>query len=144
MVALGIAGLVAGAELVVRAAVEIACDLGVSELLIGMTVVAVGTSLPELAAAAAAARRGESDLVLGNIIGSNTFNVLFILGTTAVVAPVRVADRAVGNELPVMVGFSAALYLVVLNGLRVYRWEGVGLLAAYAGFVNWQVAAAGK
>jgi cation:H+ antiporter len=139
LIVVGLAGLVGGAQLMVDSAVAIARTLGVSEWLIGLTVVAVGTSLPEIAAAVAAAWRGESDLVLGNIAGSNLFNILLILGMTVAVQPMTLADQAVYRELPVMVGFSLLLFAVVANGLRVHRWEGALLLTAYVGVVTWQV-----
>ena len=140
LVVVGLCGLVGGAHLMVTAAVALARDLGVSEWLIGLTVVAIGTSLPEMAAAVAGARRGEADIVLGNIAGSNLFNVLLILGVTAAVQPMGVPATALKVELPVMTGFAVLLMLVVANGLRVHRWEGAVLLAAYAGFIAWQVA----
>jgi cation:H+ antiporter len=143
LVVVGLAALVGGAQLMVNSAAAIARHLGVSEWLIGLTVVAVGTSLPEVAAAVAAAWRGEPDLVLGNVAGSNLFNILLILGTTVAVRPMGLSDRAVTGELPVMVLFSVLMLAVVANGLRVHRWEGAILLAAYAGFVTWQVLAAG-
>ena len=139
LVGVGLAALVGGAHLMVTAAVNVARALGVSEWLIGLTVVAVGTSLPEMAAAVAGAVRGEADIVLGNVAGSNLFNVLLILGVTAAVQPMGVPATALKVELPVMTGFAVLLMLVVANGLRVHRWEGGLLLAAYAGFVAWQV-----
>lgn len=142
LVAVGLCGLVGGAHLMVTAAVELARHLGVSEWMIGLTVVAVGTSLPELSVSVAGALRGEADIVLGNVAGSNLFNVLLILGATAVVQPMGVPATARTVELPVMTGFAVLLMLVVANGLRVHRWEGVLLLAAYVGFVAWQVAGA--
>jgi cation:H+ antiporter len=141
LAAFGIAGLVGGAHLVVEAAVEIAKSLGVGEWLIGLTVVAIGTSLPEVAAAVAAASKGESDLVLGNVVGSNLFNVLLILGTTVAVQPIGVPDDAIRAEIPAMVGFSLLLLAVVGHGMKIHRWEGAILLTAYAGFIAWQVAA---
>ncbi len=139
LVVVGMAGLIGGAHLMVDAAVAIARSLGVSEWLIGLTVVAIGTSLPEVAAGVAAAYRGESDLVLGNVAGSNLFNILLILGTTVTVQPIYLSDRVVMNEIPVMVMFSLLLLATLANGLTVHRWEGAILLAAYAGFVTWQV-----
>jgi cation:H+ antiporter len=137
--ALGLVGLVGGAEMMVRGAVEIARHFGASELMIGLTVVAIGTSLPELASTVAAAVRGQSDLALGNVLGSNIFNVLLILGTTGMVSPLRVSDGILLQELPVMALFAALLFPCLANGLRVSRWEGGVLLAAYTGFVAWQV-----
>jgi cation:H+ antiporter len=141
LVVVGLCGLVGGAHLMVTAAVELARALGVSEWLIGLTVVAVGTSLPELAAAVAGAVRGEADLVLGNVAGSNLFNIFLILGATVAVRPMDVPATARTVELPAMAGFAVLMMLVVANGMRVRRWEGGLLLAAYAGFVAWQVAA---
>lgn len=144
LVVIGLAGLIWGADLMVEAAVKIARLLGVSDWVIGLTVVAVGTSLPELAATAAAAIRGDSDIALGNILGSNLFNVLLILGTTVVVHPIRVDDAILTREIPVMVGFAVLLVPIVGYKLRVHRWEGAILLAAYVVFLAWQVFEAGK
>lgn len=140
LVAAGLAALVGGAHLMVTAAVELARAAGVSEWVIGLTVVAVGTSLPELAAAVAGAVRGEADLVLGNIAGSNLFNVLLILGLTAALQPMGVPPEALRVDLPVMLGFAVLLFAVVANGLRVHRWEGAVLLVAYGAFAAWQAA----
>jgi cation:H+ antiporter len=142
LVLVGLAGLLGGAHLMVISAVELAKAAGVSEWVIGLTVVAVGTSLPEVAATVAAAYRGESDIALGNIAGSNLFNILLILGTTAAVSPMGVPDAALSREFPAMVAFALLLLVVVANGMVVRRWEGAVLLAAYAGFVTWQVRAA--
>ena len=142
LVAVGLGGLIGGADLMVVAAVEIATAFGVSPWLIGLTVVAVGTSLPELAATGAAAWRGEADIALGNVLGSNLFNILLVLGTTVVVSPMRLGDSVLFRELPAMVLFAVLLVAVVANGLTVYRWEGAVLLAAYAGFIAWQVVGA--
>ena len=140
LVVLGLAGLIGGAHLMVESAVELARSLGVSEWLIGLTVVAVGTSLPELAASVAGAYRGEADIVLGNVAGSNLFNVLLILGVTAAVKPMGVPPEALTLEIPVMVGFAVLFLAVIANGLRVTRREGALLLACYAGFIAYQVA----
>jgi cation:H+ antiporter len=140
LVVVGLCGLVGGAHLMVTAAVNLARAVGVSEWLIGLTVVAIGTSLPEMAAAVVGAVRGEADIVLGNVAGSNLFNLLLILGATATIQPMAVPPSALTVELPVMTGFAVLMMLVVANGLRVRRWEGALLLAAYAGFVVWQIA----
>jgi cation:H+ antiporter len=142
LVVIGMVGLIGGAHLMVTAAVSMAKALGVSEWLIGLTIVAVGTSLPEVAATAAAAFRGESDIALGNVVGSNLFNILLILGTTVLVKPMGVSDAAINREIPVMIGFAVLMIVVAANGMVVRRWEGVLLLAAYAAFLTWQVAAA--
>ncbi|MBM3981410.1 MAG: calcium/sodium antiporter [Planctomycetes bacterium] len=139
LVLVGLCALVAGAHLMVSAAVDLARRFGVSEWLIGLTVVAVGTSLPELAAGVAGALRGEADLVLGNVAGSNLFNVLLILGVTATIQPMPVPPSALALELPVMTAFAVLMLLFVAWGLRVRRWEGAALVAAYLAFVAWQV-----
>ncbi|MEO2091223.1 MAG: sodium:calcium antiporter, partial [Gemmataceae bacterium] len=123
----------------VRAAVAAATEWGVSQTLIGLTIVAVGTSLPELASSVAAAARGQSDIAVGNVVGSNLFNLLLILGATATVTPLPVDAGVLRFDLPAMAGFAVLLLLVLVNGLRVYRWEGALLLLAYVGFIGWAV-----
>lgn len=135
----GLAGLVGGAELMVDSASKVAARLGISPLVIGLTIVAVGTSLPELAASLAAARKGESDIALGNVIGSNIFNVVMVLATTACVIPLPVSSEVTQVQLPVMLGFSLVLMPILLRGLNVQRWEGGILLAAYSAFIAWEV-----
>jgi cation:H+ antiporter len=137
--ALGLGGLVGGAQLMVDSAVHLAESWGMSKALIGLTIVAVGTSLPELASTVAAAYRGQSDIAVGNVVGSNLFNLLLILGVTSAVCPLPVDAGMMTFDLPVMVGFAVLLLLVLLNGLRVYRWEGAVLLLAYAGVTAWAV-----
>ena len=135
----GLVGLVGGAELMVRSAVAIATAWGVSELVIGLTVVAIGTSLPELASSVAAAVRGHADIAVGNVIGSNIFNIVLILGVTTQVAPLPVPADLLALDIPAMVGFSLLFLAVLANGLVIRRWEGGLLLAAFVGFVIWQV-----
>ena len=136
LILLGLAGLVWGADLCVAAAVNLARVLGMSELLIGLTIVAIGTSLPELAAAVAAAARGHSDIALGNVIGSGIYNILFILGVTASVAAVPTAGATLlWLDLPVMIGFALVLVPMILWGQKITRAHGVLLLLAYAAYV---------
>lgn len=139
MVVVGLAGLVGGGHLTVSAAVGLAKAAGVSDWVIGLTVVAVGTSLPEVAAAVVAAYRGESDIALGNVAGSNLFNLLLILGVTVLVHPMKVSDGIILYDIPLMVLFAGLMLAVVANGMVVHRYEGVVLLVAYVGFVVWQV-----
>lgn len=139
MLLIGLVGLVAGAELMVETAVGVATQLDVSPLIIGVTIVAIGTSLPELAATLAAAYRGQSDIAIGNVVGSNMFNILLIIGTTGTIIPLDVHPEAVYREFPVMVGFMVLSLLVIVKGLRVQRWEGFLLLALYIGFLYWQI-----
>jgi len=137
-VTFGILTLTFGARWLVNGGREIALIWGVSERIIGLTVVALGTSLPELVSALVAAIRQEADLVLGNLIGSSIFNVLAILGLTALVRPIEVAIRPVSLDLLVMTGVGAVAYLLLATGRRLQRWEGgvlLGLFLAYMAYL---------
>ncbi|MBB5830723.1 calcium/sodium antiporter [Brachybacterium aquaticum] len=139
-VLLGVALLVAGATLLVEGAVNIATTLGVSSLVVGLTVVAVGTSLPELATSIIAVRRGERDLAVGNVVGSNIFNIGVVLGLTAVISleGIPVSGAAVAFDIPVMLAAAVALLPIAFTGFAVARWEGglfVVLYAAYTGYL---------
>jgi cation:H+ antiporter len=139
LVVAGLAGLVLGAQLMVYSAVEAAKLLGVSELLIGLTIVAIGTSLPELATSAVAARRGDADIVVGNVIGSNIFNMLLILAVVAIIEPVPVAAQSLSVDLPVMIAFAVALVPIMLRGMVITRSEGILLTTGMAAFLAWQI-----
>lgn len=130
----GFVGVLAGAEGLVRGATGLARGWGVSEAVIGLTIVAVGTSLPELATSAMAAWKGRSDVALGNILGSNIFNLLGILGVTGLVAPMVVGPRFAQVDLPVMVG-AIVLFLALALGGAVGRAAGATLLAAYGAYL---------
>jgi cation:H+ antiporter len=134
----GLGTLIVGAWLLVAGATGIARGLGVSETLIGLTIVAIGTSLPELATSVIAARRGEAGLALGNILGSNVFNILAILGLTAVIVPIPVPSDLSLVDLALVAG-TAALLLVALATGRIGRGMGVLFLAVYAGYTGWLV-----
>lgn len=134
-VALGLVGLMLGAKYLVDGAVIMARDFGVSEAFIGLTIVAVGTSLPELATSLVAALRKQSDIALGNIIGSNIFNILGILGVTAAITPIAAAPRFAQFDLPVMVGVSIVFALVLWRGGRIGHVAGLLCLAAYAVYI---------
>lgn len=123
-----------GAELLVRGASQLARDLGVSAAFIGLVVVSVGTSLPELATAVAAARRGSTDLVLGNVLGSNLFNSLAVAGIAGLVGP-GVIDPTFHRALAVMLVAGVIAGVLVYTGRRLERWEGVLLLLLFAVFV---------
>ncbi|MFD6952144.1 MULTISPECIES: calcium/sodium antiporter [unclassified Nocardiopsis] len=140
-VVLGTALLVMGARLLVYAAGTIAAALGVSDLLIGLTVVAVGTSLPELVTCVVAVVRGERDMAVGNVVGSNVFNIGAVLGLTAVVAPegIAVAPAALRFDLPIMVAVALVLLPVALTRLSVARWEGALLVGFYAAYISYLV-----
>jgi cation:H+ antiporter len=135
LVAVGIVLLILGAKALVAGAVGVARGLGVSERVIGLTVVAVGTSLPELASSLVAARHREGDIVLGNLVGSNIFNILCILGVTAVAHPFSIHPQGVWTDLAVMLGLSFLTWPILATGLRVDRREGALLLAAYGGYL---------
>ncbi|MDQ3605722.1 MAG: calcium/sodium antiporter [Gemmatimonadota bacterium] len=134
---LGLGFLVAGAELLVRGAARLAAAFGISSLVIGLTVVAFGTSAPELAVSVQSAFAGQADLALGNVVGSNIFNVLFILGVSALVTPLVVSRQLVRLDVPVMIGVSLLLPVLALDG-RIGRLEGALLFAGilvYTGFL---------
>ncbi|MEQ9200142.1 MAG: calcium/sodium antiporter [Rhodospirillales bacterium] len=141
-VVIGLILLIASSRLLVWGAVEIASSLGVSDLLIGLTIVAVGTSLPELAASLSAARKGQPDLALGNILGSNLFNTLAVVGIAGVIAPTPVPQEILHRDL-LVVGLLTAALLVVSFGFRgagiINRFEGTLLLASYIGYTAWLV-----
>lgn len=132
----GLATLIAGAWLLVEGASGIARAIGISETVIGLTVVAVGTSLPELATSIIAARRGEAGLALGNILGSNVFNILAILGLTAVIVPIPVPEALSMVDLALVAG-SVALLLLCLAIGRIGRGAGAGFLAVYGVYIGW-------
>jgi len=134
-VVLGAVLLVGGAKALVLGGVEIARALDVSERVIGLTMVAVGTSLPELASSLAAARRGESDMVLGNVVGSNVFNVLCILGVTATTMPMVVDGAGARTDLLAMLALSLLVPLLLWKGRNMGRREGAGLLILWAGYL---------
>ena len=137
LVLLGIVGLGVGAELMVRGAVMIATLLGVSELVIGLTVVALGTSLPELAASMMSASKGQMDMSVGNVIGSNIFNVLFVLGLCPMIRPLQIEPRILRIDFPVMLLFFFFLILLLSLAqprLTLGRWRGLLLLSGYGIF----------
>jgi cation:H+ antiporter len=134
-VAVGLAALMLGARFLVDGAVLLARQFGVSEAFIGLTIVAVGTSLPELATSIVAAFRRQSEIALGNIVGSNIFNILGILGLTAVVTPVTAASRFASFDVPVMIAVSLVFALLLWFSRQIGRLPGVALLAGYAGYV---------
>lgn len=131
----GLVVLVAGAELTVRGAVSIARELNVSELAIGISLVAVGTSLPELATSVVASLRKQNDIAIGTIVGSNIFNLLLILGATALIQPITVNQRALEFDIFVMLAFSFALVPLTLTAGRISRLEAGLLLVGYAVFL---------
>ena len=133
-------GLVVGGELIVQSAVDIATRCGVSEAIIGLTIVALGTSLPELATSVIAAFKKNSDIALGNVIGSNIFNVFFVLGTSATIRPLPAYE---GIELDAIIAASGSVIVwmaVKTNKERkVQRWAGLLLLLIYGGYLTYRL-----
>jgi cation:H+ antiporter len=138
-IAIGLVALVVGAEFAVAGAVRVARGLGVGERVIGLTVVAMGTSLPELATSIVATRRGEPEIALGNVVGSNIFNLLGILGITAAIFAVPVHARAMAMDNWVMLAFTVLLFPMMLQGRRVTRANAVVLLAAFVAYLSYVV-----
>jgi cation:H+ antiporter len=140
LVVAGFVALVAGSQMLVGGATDIAEELGVSDLVIGLTVVAIGTSLPELATSVMAAFRGQRDIAVGNVVGSNLFNLLSVLGLTAIVSgDVAVSDAALRLDVPVMLAATIVLVPIFWNGFVIRRWEGFVLLAFYVVYVAFLV-----
>lgn len=127
---IGLFGLIYGSDLLVKNAVIIAERLGMSEALIGLTIVAAGTSMPELATSVVAAMKKRSDIAIGNVVGSNIFNVLLILGVSALVYPINTPDINILDSLFV-VGIGLVLWLFMKMSSRIFRWEGFSLIAIY-------------
>ena len=137
----GLVLLVTGSNFLVEGAVSLARALGLSELVIGLTVIAVGTSLPELATSILAAIRGERDIAVGNIVGSNIFNLLCVLGLASLVSPsaIPVAANALAFDFPVMIAVALACLPIFFTGYRINRWEGLLFLAYYLAYTAYLV-----
>jgi cation:H+ antiporter len=142
LVAITIVGmifLVAGGKLLVEGAVRVASDLGMSERLVGLTIVAIGTSLPELAASLVAALRGHADLAVGNVVGSNLFNILLILGAAGTTRPLLLDLPTVAFDLVAVGIMTLASAFMMRRQRHLTRTEGVLLLAGYVGFIGWLI-----
>jgi cation:H+ antiporter len=139
LIAGGLAALVLGADWLVAAASEIARAAGVSELVIGLTVIAAGTSLPEVATSVVAAMRGERDIAVGNVVGSNIFNIFAVLGASAALSPsgVAVEAAALTVDIPVMIAAAVACLPIFFTEGRIDRWEGALFLVGYAAYTVW-------
>lgn len=135
----GLAMLVLGADWLVEGAVTLARSFGISELVIGLTVIAVGTSLPEVATSIVAALRGERDIAVGNVVGSNIFNIMAVLGLAAIVAPEGIPVRAAVQQFdfPVMIAVAVACLPIFFTGHVIERWEGGVFLAFYFFYTAW-------
>jgi cation:H+ antiporter len=141
LVVVGLCVLVIGSQLLVNAATDIAESAGISDLVIGLTVVAIGTSLPELATSILATVRGQRDIAVGNVIGSNLFNLMSVLGLTSIVSSdgIPVSDSSLRLDFPVMLAATVVLVPIVWNGFRIKRWEGLVLIGSYAAYVAYLV-----
>ena len=140
LLVVGLGLLVVGAEALVRGASRLAGALGLSPLVIGLTVVAYGTSAPEMAVSLKAALGGQADIALGNVVGSNIFNVLLILGVSAAIVPLVVSAQLIRRDLPVMVGVSALTWLLALDG-RIGRLDGLLLAGGAVAYTAWLIVA---
>lgn len=141
LVAAGLVMLVQGADWLVDSAVALAQVLGVSDLIIGLTVVAAGTSLPEVATSIVASLRGQRDIAVGNVVGSNIFNILAVLGSAAAASPggLAVPEAALRFDIPVMLAVSVACVPIFFTGYRIDRWEGFLFLGYYAAYTLYLV-----
>jgi cation:H+ antiporter len=135
----GLAMLVFGSNLLVDSAVTISRYFGLSELIIGLTVIAAGTSLPELATSIIASIKGENDIAAGNIIGSSIFNLLAVLGITGLISPVNISEAAVTFDIPVMTAVAVASLPILFSGYLISRWEGVLFLFYYFAYTLYLV-----
>ncbi|NQV84516.1 MAG: calcium/sodium antiporter [Rhodospirillales bacterium] len=142
-VLVGLAGIVWGADLLVEGGIDIARAFGVSEEVIGLTVIALGTSLPELAASVVAAYRGHSDIAVGNVVGSNLFNILGIAGVAAMVAPLPVSSAILSFDMWVMLGATALVLPILAGRWHPGRMSGAFFLALYIGYIGFSGYSAG-
>lgn len=137
---LGLVLLLASSKLLVWGAVEIATELGVSDLIIGLTIIAIGTSLPELSATIASALRNEHDIAVGNIVGSNMFNLLGVMAMPGLIMPGAISGDVLARDFPIMVALTLALYIMAVGvegDGKINRIEGGILLSAYVGYMVW-------
>jgi cation:H+ antiporter len=137
MVVVGLAVLLVGADLITRSGTKMAVLLGVPDTIIGLTMVALGTSLPELAASLVSVIRGHPEIAFGNVVGSNLFNITFVAGTVSMVSPLRVERQMVHVDMPIMLAFSIALYLLMMGHATIGRVKGAFLLAGYLAYIAW-------
>jgi cation:H+ antiporter len=140
----GLALLILGSRWLVSSAITIAEAMGVSELVIGLTIVAAGTSMPELATSVIATIRGQRDIAVGNVVGSNIFNILAVLGVTAMVAPdgLPVSEAAINFDYPVMLAVAVACLPIFFGSYVIKRWEGALFLGYYVAYITYLILAA--
>lgn len=138
-VAIGIAFLILGAQLLVNSSIQIAQTFGVSELVIGLTIVAAGTSLPEVATSVVATIRGERDIAIGNVVGSNIFNILSVLGMSSLIKPITVSPAAMSLDIPVMIAVAIACLPIFFTDLSISRWKGLLFLGYYVAYTAYLI-----
>ena len=134
MLVLGILAVILGGELVVKSSQQIALNLGISETLVGLTIVSIGTSLPELVTSIVAAKKGETDIALGNVIGSNIFNILFVLGISSTLSPILVNSQSLIDVL-ILLGITIVCYIFTIYNQRIGRTKGIIMALTYLIFM---------
>lgn len=134
MLVLGILAVILGGELVVKSSQQIALNLGISETLVGLTIVSIGTSLPELVTSIVAAKKGETDIALGNVIGSNIFNILFVLGISSTLSPILVNSQSLIDVL-ILLGITIICYIFTIYNQRIGRTKGIIMTLTYLIFM---------
>ncbi|MGN1114993.1 MAG: calcium/sodium antiporter [Candidatus Ornithomonoglobus sp.] len=135
---IGLAAVIAGGQLVVNSAQKIALTFGMSETLVGVTIVAIGTSLPELVTSVIAARKGESGIAIGNVVGSSIFNLAFVMGLSSAANPIGVVPEALIDAF-VMLGVNALGFFYCITGRRFARWEGISLFCIYIAYTAYLI-----
>lgn len=138
MAVLGLAGVVGGGQLVVNGASTVASSFGLSDTLIGVTVVAVGTSLPELVTSIMAARKGESDIAVGNVIGSNIFNILFVIAASSIISPLTLDWQSLA-DMVICIGSAVLVYLFAITKKKINRIEGGFMVLLYAAYMAFTI-----
>lgn len=143
LVLIGLAMLILGSRWLVESATTIAKGMGVSDLIIGLTIVAVGTSLPEIATSIIASIRGERDIAVGNVVGSNIFNILSVLGLSALISPtgIPVSQAALQFDIPIMIAVAVAALPIFFTGHTIHRWEGAVFLGYYIAYATYLILA---
>jgi cation:H+ antiporter len=137
LIVIGLVALVFGAKTFLSGAIEIARLIGISELVIGLTIVAAGTSLPEVAASVMAAIKGERDMAIGNVVGSNIFNILVVLGLSSIITPIKVSAAAMSFDIPVMIAIAVLCYPIFWSNKEISRKEGASFLLIYGLYVGY-------
>jgi cation:H+ antiporter len=136
---MGLVALIIGAKLLITGALDIADFFNIPELFVGLTIVAIGTSLPELAASAWSAVHGKAEVTLGNVIGSNIANIFLVLGVVAIIAPISISSRALTGDIPIMIIFTFLAILLFRTKETITRFEGVLLLIVYIAYIIWAI-----